>query len=1085
MPKEIIDIVEIAREYINTPLSHSSRDGGYTTRTRDMKEKNPYVYVDDFWRDARRDCHIALQRISGWMPSARTNKELRDRFDALYHRLNERPQVGSRYVINCEDDLRDLIMEHEFSVICGKRGTGKTSALNYWLSLHGEAKLAREKNVAWFKVDASLIYEIWELQNDESKHLCEYLKLYIVSDFLFHSRCVKPYEKYKSDLFCDVLRDIKKRQDSSQHIIAAISIIAGHLDTLTKQKNTKNTYIYFDEHAGSSDIAWIVHAIAVRALIHDLALRDHLTNIYDALTQELNNKNRLTAVIVDGIDSIETVCPQRRYEVLIDQVCNLLSCCTNKLSAQPHRAPCQFNLNNLCNIDKHVRLVLVIRPETLQDIKRKIHYSYDKAHMAAIAEGTVFLPPIDLIVKKKLHAIRDAESLQDDRENMEALLKGDDSISPTANTPYGKLSTLVGEYEFFFRKYMLKIKECVERIYTNSRRIAERENIDFRPVFDIKVWSKQGSCKNYIVEHLFNENIRAFIDNFLNTKLLTSYLKTCPEISRVEDDPFRYLKYLMFNGRVLLNTSDAMLALEQGNPIRRGECFPNVFWFEASAKHWGGLTGIRILQFLNCFNGDRIRYTAAYMLCILRDIFDFDEKNLWNAYRRLVEYGLVDVMTSDKYNEDSDVFRKINGKARITKKGKFFLDFLFIYPEWMYACAIDTPMPDQVANEQYMPVYELPIGPCIESEMVPDSYLEAFMVTLATFSRVIKDKHARQMEIVDRRIEAWNGDMPKDDLQLLRKHLVIPDVFEEIVIDKIRSCAERRQKRNPGQFKAFKQDYFDNNFRRDIEEMRPRKPDISKSSFAGRALIIGISDYRYIGQLHENVANDAEKFEAILTSQQCGYRVPNVVKLVNGDATAERIRRELAALSQTTTRDETVIVYFSGHGGRIGTNGDERMCLLPADYDPATDLGAALESSELISLLDKIHSDRVVVILDACHSGGAGSIKEPLPFKKGFTEHNLTGLTAGGGRVILSSSKHDEVSYAFSDMEHSLFSHFLFEGLGGNGGSEDVISVIDVFKYVSERVPAAAQRRNVCQTPRLLADMTKDFPLGWRSPKAC
>lgn len=1069
-------IVETAREYINTPLADDSGKGGYTTRSTDTLERNPCVYVEGFWRTPRRECHVYLQRISGWLPPARTNKDLRDRFDALYRKLDERPIAAIDYIINCEDDLRDLIVKNRLSVICGKRGSGKTAALNYWLSLYGEAKLAKENGVAWFKIDASNIYEIWEAQGNEGKHLCEYVQLYISSDFLFHSRCLRSYEKYKSDLFCAILRELKKDPNCQSWINTAVLAITERLEQEHKHPRPKvvSDNTYQDGYAFASGD--IIHLITLHALLHDDVLRTNLKKIYGVLSAALRYKQKLTALIIDGIDSIETVRPQHRYQVLIEQVGNLISCCNARTANRQNGTACSSRDHNLCEIDKNLRITLVIRPETLEDVKKQIHFSYDNFGMDSIPLGMVVPPQINSILKKKFDAVRFSDPLREDREKIEGVLKEDPTVSPEINTAYGKTSSWLREYENFFTKYKTMIKACVDKTYANARSTSIRTKIDFRPSFDLNGWSKASDIESNIVRYLFNDNIRAFIDNFFHTKLLTSYLKLSPGISRVEDDPYKYLEYVLFNGRVLLNTGKAMTVLERGNPIRRGECFPNVFWFDPNEKQWGGLTGIRILQFLKCFNGDR-GYAASYMLSTLKTILNLDSKHLWNTYRRLVEYGLVDVMPANGHSRDIPEFSQINGRSKLTKKGKFFLDFSFIYPQWIYACAIDTPMPDCISNSQYMPVYEFPIGSCIESDSAPDSYLEAFMVTLATFARVIKDKHAQQIRMIDDVIRIEKVDMSKDDVMLLRKYMELPPIFEEIIINDIKNCAERRAIRNYRQFGIFKTEYFDNIFRKDIESTRNQQSIQTKTTSGGHALVIGISKYEHIPCLPENVANDARRFTEIVTDGNCGYPIKNVCRLVNGEATAKAIRAQLRLIAKSAARDETILVFFSGHGGRISSGGAEKVYLLPADYDPKDPSGTALESSELISLLNEIQSNRVVIFIDACHSGGAGVIKDAA-FAKGLTDANLKELSAGSGRVILSSSKHDEISYVFSDMKYSLFSYFLFEKLNKINSQEEPITVLDVFKHVSEHVPTEAQRRGVEQTPRFLADMTKDFPLA-------
>ena len=263
MPEEIIKIV---REYINTPLENARGDGGYVTPSSDALRRSSCVYVEEFWHNSRCECHRLLQHISGWLPSARTNKNLKARFEALYRTLEKRPDARAHYIINCEDDVRDLLKNNRLCVICGNRGIGKTAALNYWLSLYGETKLSKEGSVAWFKIDASRIYEIWNEQNNESKHFCEYVQLYLASDLLFHSRSIDGFERYKSDLFCELRREIRKEDSHQKSIDAAVSIVNQmHLEGRDQDPDS-GVVVHFEDINN-------IHTITLHALLHNKELK--------------------------------------------------------------------------------------------------------------------------------------------------------------------------------------------------------------------------------------------------------------------------------------------------------------------------------------------------------------------------------------------------------------------------------------------------------------------------------------------------------------------------------------------------------------------------------------------------------------------------------------------------------------------------------------------------------------------------------------------------------------------------------------------------------------------------------------------
>jgi len=101
----------------------------------------------------------------------------------------------------------------------------------------------------------------------------------------------------------------------------------------------------------------------------------------------------------------------------------------------------------------------------------------------------------------------------------------------------------------------------------------------------------------------------------------------------------------------------------------------------------------------------------------------------------------------------------------------------------------------------------------------------------------------------------------------------------------------------------------------------------------GRALIVAISNYQRVSDLPTAVLNDATDIAATLTDPDlCGYAPANVRVLIDSEATKDRIVEELQLLAAAGPED-TVIVYFSGHGGRINSGAGEVTYLCPVDCD--------------------------------------------------------------------------------------------------------------------------------------------------------
>lgn len=248
----------------------------------------------------------------------------------------------------------------------------------------------------------------------------------------------------------------------------------------------------------------------------------------------------------------------------------------------------------------------------------------------------------------------------------------------------------------------------------------------------------------------------------------------------------------------------------------------------------------------------------------------------------------------------------------------------------------------------------------------------------------------------------------------------------------------------------------------------------------GRALVVGISNYLHVSKLREAVLRDAQEIAKLLQSEDyCGYPPDHVRLLVDSQATTEGIRKGLRQLAQTAGSDDTVVVFFSGHGGRVETGPDAGAYLIPYDCNPQDLRHTAIESEELTTLLSAIKAQRLVVFLDACHSAGVGELKAVAPIsniKAGLDEKTYNALAEGVGRVIMASSRSNEVSLILSGMDNSLFTHYLLEALRGaySTHNDGLVRVFDVFHYISDKVPERAAQHPIFKAQ----EVENNFPLA-------
>lgn len=256
------------------------------------------------------------------------------------------------------------------------------------------------------------------------------------------------------------------------------------------------------------------------------------------------------------------------------------------------------------------------------------------------------------------------------------------------------------------------------------------------------------------------------------------------------------------------------------------------------------------------------------------------------------------------------------------------------------------------------------------------------------------------------------------------------------------------------------------------------KKSKATANFAtGHAVVIGVATYTHAPPLPEAVLNDARDVAAVLKSKvYCGYEAANVHLLLDGDATLDRIRAAMAAVAQSSGRNDTVVIFFSGHGAQTESPASPESVLLPVEGDERELDTTSLSESEFSSALQRITAERLLVLIDACHAAGAGSFKgnrsgELLTL--GYSEKSLQRLAQGTGRVMIASSRSSEASLVVPNARNSVFTAHLLAALRGQARTrgDGVIRVFDIFEYVAEEVKRQSQGK---QHPVLKASDLED-----------
>lgn len=227
------------------------------------------------------------------------------------------------------------------------------------------------------------------------------------------------------------------------------------------------------------------------------------------------------------------------------------------------------------------------------------------------------------------------------------------------------------------------------------------------------------------------------------------------------------------------------------------------------------------------------------------------------------------------------------------------------------------------------------------------------------------------------------------------------------------------------------------------------------------AVVIGISAYTKVRKL-SYARQDAIAFRDYLR-KDLGVPAKNIHLLVDEQATLPRIKRLLGrTLPQAAGKNDTVLLYFSGHGGReadTASDSGQSAYLYPVGADEQDLISTAYPMVDLERSFRRIQAQRVVFLADSCYSGAARDPKAAAQAKGSVNALRL--LSKSKGRVILSACQADQVAQESNKHGHGLFTHYVLEGLQGARADIDGDSAVDtdeLYSYVSRKVSKASRQ---------------------------
>ena len=240
-------------------------------------------------------------------------------------------------------------------------------------------------------------------------------------------------------------------------------------------------------------------------------------------------------------------------------------------------------------------------------------------------------------------------------------------------------------------------------------------------------------------------------------------------------------------------------------------------------------------------------------------------------------------------------------------------------------------------------------------------------------------------------------------------------------------------------------------------------------------LAIGVANYDDTSLRLNYAGEDARKLARTLQERSLGlFDSVDTRMVIDNDATRRGILAGLAWLKREMTQHDVGVVFFSGHGAKDEV-GD--FYLLPTDVDVSEPLAiSGVPDAQVKSLLQSTPG-RLVVMLDACHSGSLGGDRRKAV--KSLTDDLVRDLANDDyGIIIMASSTGREFSLESQDDHSGYFTLAICEGLEGladtNRDTHVYFNELDL--YVTDRVKALTDGK---QHPVTAKPTTiRSFPLA-------
>lgn len=215
-------------------------------------------------------------------------------------------------------------------------------------------------------------------------------------------------------------------------------------------------------------------------------------------------------------------------------------------------------------------------------------------------------------------------------------------------------------------------------------------------------------------------------------------------------------------------------------------------------------------------------------------------------------------------------------------------------------------------------------------------------------------------------------------------------------------------------------------------------------------------------------SDTALMFETL--TKYCDYDSANlelIMLYIDDDVnTPEEIYKKLTLLIDGASSDDTVMLYFAGHGLKIETDG---FLILP-NTKPNDIANTSLKLKKINEIMSTSKCN-CFVILDACHSG---------LLSRGDTESLFVETISDKSCVTLASCSENESSYPDDHLEQGVFTYYLSEAIRKSPLNHPLF--LDELKIqICEDLKSWCSKNYKQQTPTLVGTIVGNISIATRN----